>query len=104
MSATRIILDEQFAINRRYRVILFALEVPVSRKFPKGIKAKFVLIDVEGNFPRLLVDNHEPFGFHMHMGLPKNKDIRVELPVNDHNDALVLFYREVDRILENEQG
>lgn len=102
MSATRIILDEKFAINNRFRVVLYALEVPVSEKFPNGIKAKFVLIDVEGNFPRLLVDNHEPFGFHMHTALPENKDVRVELPVTDHNAALALFCEEVERILKNE--
>ncbi len=101
MSATRIILDEKFAINNRYRVVLYALEVPVSEKFPHGIKAKFVLIDVEGNFPRLLVDNHEPFGFHMHTELPEDKEVRVELPVTDHNAALALFYQEVERILKD---
>ncbi|MEO5971442.1 MAG: hypothetical protein ABIQ95_16070 [Bdellovibrionia bacterium] len=104
MSAIRIILDEKFAINNRFRVVLYALRVPVSEKFPNGIKAKFVLIDVQGNFPKLLVNNHEPFGFHMHTALPEDKDVRVELPVIDHNAALALFYKEVERILKNDQG
>jgi len=103
VSASKIILDEKFAISNRYRVVLYALEVPVNEKFPNGIKAKFVLIDVEGNVPRLLVDNHEPYGFHMHTALPEDKDVRVELPVMDHNSALALFFEEVERILKNEQ-
>jgi hypothetical protein len=75
VSAAKIILDEKFTINRRYRVVLYALEVSVSEKVPTGINAKFVMIDVEGNFPRLLVDNHESYGFHMHTALPEDKDV-----------------------------
>lgn len=98
MTAAKIILDEAFAIDHRFRVVLYAVEVPGSRKFPTGIKAKFVLIDSEGNFPRLLVDNHEPFGFHMHTQLPEDSSVRVSLDVKDHNKALDVFLAEVERI------
>lgn len=104
MAATRIILSETFVVNYRYRVVLYVVEVPVSRKFPEGIKAKFVLIDSEGNFPRLLVDNHEPFGFHMHTQLPEDSGIRVELAVKDHDEALDVFFKEVERIVEDERS
>jgi hypothetical protein len=100
--ASRTLLDEAFAFNSRYRVHLLVLEVETSLKFPQGVKAKFVLIDVEGGFPRLLVDNHEPYGFHMHTALPNDKSVRVELTVKDHNEALDLFFAEVERITENE--
>ena len=49
------------------------------------------------------MDNHEPFGFHMHTELPHDKAVRVELAVSDHNAALNLFLNEVDRIVEGEQ-
>lgn len=103
MSAAKVILNEKFAINSRYQVVLYALEVPVSDKFPQGIKAKYVLIDADGNFPRLLVDNHEPYGFHMHTQLPETHEVRLELDVADYNAALAVFYQEVERIVKDEQ-
>jgi hypothetical protein len=102
--AARIILNETFAINSRYRVVLYAVEVPISKEFPTGIKAKFVMIDSEGNFPRLLVDNHEPFGFHMHTQLPEDHSVRVELAVKDHGEAMDIFLREAERIVEDERS
>jgi hypothetical protein len=103
VSAAKVILDEKFAINNRYRVVLYVLEIPASDKFPLGIKAKYVLIDTDGNFPRLLVDNHEPYGFHMHIALPEDHDVRTDLSVTDHNSALAIFYQEVERIVKDEQ-
>ena len=71
-------------------------------KYPEGVKAKFVLIDILEKEPRLLVDNHEPFGFHVHDGLPKNKSKRVSLNVEDHEEALEIFWSYVWKVLENE--
>lgn len=103
VASTKVLLDETFAINHRYRVVLYVLEVPPDKKFPSGIKARFVLIDSDGNFPRLLIDNHEPFGFHMHTQLPEDASVRVELSVKDYNEALSIFLREVERIVEDER-
>ncbi len=104
VAVSQTILSETFALDSRYRVILTVLGVAKSRKFPVGIKAKFVMIDVEGNYPRLLVDNHEPYGFHMHTQLPEDASVRVELSVKDHNEALDIFLREAERIAENERS
>jgi hypothetical protein len=49
------------------------------------------------------VDNHEPFGFHMHTELPEQHETRIQLAVTDHNAALALFYQEIERILKDEQ-
>ncbi len=96
----KVIIDESFAINDRYRVILKALTVPRSRKFPSGVRVKFVLVDSLGGYPRLLVDNHEPFGFHMHTMLPEDSSVRLALVVSDHNEALAVFLKEVERITQ----
>ncbi len=77
-------------------------EVSKSKKHPEGVKAKFVLIDIERNAPRLLVDNHAPFGFHIHTKLPDDKNIRVELPTKDFLEAYDEFLNEVERIVKNE--
>lgn len=73
-----------------------------SKRFPQGIKAKFVLLDLEKGEGRLLVDNHEPFGFHMHPNMSDNHDERIPLVVKDHEEALEVFLTEVERILSNE--
>ena len=103
MKASKIILNETFAINDRYRITLYAIEVPESKKFPSGVKTKFILIDVLENAARLLIDNHEPFGYHMHTHLPEDSSIRVKLPVTDHSEALNLFMNEVERIVNHDR-
>lgn len=102
MAKAKVILNERFAINHRYRVVLQVIEVVASKKFPAGIKAKYALIDSEGGFPRLLVDNHEPYGFHMHTKLPEEKADRVPLSVTNYTDALDLFFQEAERIVGDE--
>ena len=56
-------------------------------------------MDSDGEFARLLVDNHEPFGFHMHTRLPEDRSIREILPTTDYNEALQIFLKEVERIV-----
>lgn len=60
------------------------------------------MIDEGKRAPRLIVDNHAPFGFHMHTELPENKDVRVQLPVKTYEDALEEFLQEVERIVKDE--
>ena len=100
MKATEFLINEKFEINARYHVSLTALRVPKSKKFPSGLKVKYVLIDVEGEFARLLVDNHEPFGFHIHTQLPEDHSVREVLPTEDYNEALQIFLQEVERIVK----
>lgn len=103
MAGIRYLINETFAMSSRYRAVLLAIEVPVSKKFPTGIKARFVMIDTAGGFPRLLVDNHEPFGFHMHTQLPEDSSVREQLSVSDHNEALAVFIKEAERIIADER-
>ena len=77
-------------------------EVDKNKKFPDGIKARYVLVDAYKGVPRLLVDNHEPYGYHMHTRLPKNKSHRVKLEVDHYLDALDIFLDETKRILKDE--
>lgn len=100
----RVLIDRQMVIRRgKYAVDMKVFEVQKSKKFPGGIKAKFLLKDIELGFARLLVDNHEPFGFHMHTKLPEEKDHRMELDVIDYNEAMALFFEEVERIANDEE-
>ncbi len=99
VKATEYLINEKFEINARYYVSLTALRVAKSSKFPAGIKVKYVLIDAEGEFARLLVDNHQPFGFHIHTQLPEDHSIREVLHGVDYNEALQIFLKEVERIV-----
>ena len=99
-----LLVDRRVVVREdKYVVSIKVYEVEKSKKFPEGIKAKFVLRDIERGSSRLLVDNHEPFGFHMHTRLPQEKDHRVKLDVKEHNEALTLFFEEVERIVRNEE-
>lgn len=83
----------------KYLVELIVYGVAKNDKFPDGIKVKYILIDLEKNLPRLLVDNHEPLGFHMHTGLPENHQVRIKLDVKDYREARDCFFDEVERII-----
>ena len=102
MKAVLLVDDRVVVQDGKYVVWIKVYEVEKSKRYPEGIKAKFVLQDVEFGFARLLVDNHEPFGFHMHTRLPHERDHREALNVSDYREALRLFEREVERIVENE--
>lgn len=77
-------------------------EVPKSKKFPQGIKLRCVLLDIVAQVPRLLLDNHEPFGYHLHTKLPHNKNHRVSLDVNNFEEAILLFLLEARKLVQNE--
>ena len=103
MAQAKVLVDLTYTLTEKYRVDLKVYEIEVSSKHPEGVKVRFVLINEENKTPRLLVDNHAPFGFHMHTELPEDKNVRVQLPVNNHEDALQEFLQEVERIVKNER-
>ena len=103
MKAVLLISRELVLAGGKYTVTITVYEVEKSKKFPEGIKAKFLLKNSYEGYARLLVDNHQPFGFHMHTRLPLDKDHREVLDVSDHNVALEFFMDEVERIIKNEE-
>jgi len=103
MKAVLLISKELVLAGGRYVVSIMVYEVEKSKKFSEGIKAKFLLRNSCDGCARLLVDNHHPFGFHMHTRLPHDKDHREVLDVLDHNEALDFFMNEVERIIKNEE-
>jgi len=103
MSTKIIILDRKFAVSPKYRVILSVQKIEGTKKYKHQIKSRFILIDVENDSIRLLIDNHEPLGFHIHTELPQNKSLRIPLLTEDYNEALNIFFDEVERIIQNEK-
>jgi hypothetical protein len=78
MHKAKIIRKERVVLAEgRFVFEIKAYEVPRDSKYPVGVKLKCVLIDVKQDKPRVLLDNHEPFGFHLHTRLPDDPDYRV---------------------------
>ena len=102
MKKARVLLDEILDISERYRVELKVFEVNPSYKYPEGVKARFVLVDLLNKVPRLVVDNHAPFGFHVHANLPEERDSRLLLDTSDYLEALDKFRNLVKEILRYE--
>jgi hypothetical protein len=63
------------------------------------VKLKWVLVDPEYGKPRVLLDNHEPFGFPFHSRLPDDPEFRKSLDSTDDNEAIRLFFIEVRKVL-----
>lgn len=95
--------DQALQLTAYFRLEAKVCEVKPSEKYPEGFKAKFVLIDVERNVARLLVDNHATFGFHIHTQLPDDKTTRVSLELNNFFEAFEEFLNEAERIVKNEK-
>jgi hypothetical protein len=85
-----VVIPEKFAISVR----VFA--IADNPKYPEGVKTSFVLLDLELGQPIFLIDNHAPFGFHQHIGMPGNKELREELKVSTYQEAYLVFMAEVD--------
>ena len=101
MAKAEVILDYEFDFSDRFRATVKVFGVRPSFKFPSGIKARYVLTDRVLKVALLLIDNHEPFGFHVHDGLPDNKDARRLLDAKDYLDALKEFWILAKEILDD---
>ncbi len=76
--------------------------VPASDNRPDGFKVNFVLINMETQQAVLLVDNHKPFGYHLHPTPDKDHHDRIELIVNSPFEALEIFLTKAKAISHEE--
>ena len=99
----KLIYDQQIHfLEGRYEVRLTAYEVPKSKKFPDGVKLSCVLLDLLQKIPRLLLDNHEPYGYHLHTKMQHDKAHRVSVDVRDFEEAIEYFMGHVPRVIKDE--
>ncbi len=103
MGISKQILKKYFVVvPDKFAISVKVTEVPDSSlKYPEGVKASFVLLDLTINLPVVLVDNHAPFGFHLHPGLPEDKNLRKELKTSSYEEAYRIFMEEVSKYVEN---
>ena len=103
MSNAKLIFDQKLRfLEGRLEARIKAYEVPKSRKFPDGVKLSCVLLDLEEAVPRLLLDNHEPYGYHLHTKMPYDKTHRVQIKVTNVEQAIEYFMIEVRKVIKNE--
>jgi hypothetical protein len=102
MGKSKCLLNQKIEISEKFRVELKVFEVEVSKKYPEGIKARFVLIDSFIKKPILLIDNHAPFGFHIHEDLAASKVKRRKIVEDDYLKVLDVFWCLTTEILRNE--
>ena len=101
MKATLLHDERKVYAEGRYIAYVKVYGVEKSSKYPDGIKARFALVDSEGA-THLLVDNHEPFGFHIHTRLPRDKKHRTRIEAINYSEAMDLFFDEVRRIISED--
>lgn len=103
MHKAKLIRNQRVVIGQgRFIVDIKAYEVSNNKKYPEGVKLKCVLLDVEIGKPRILLDNHEPYGFHLHTRLPEDHDFRVSLNISDYEEAIQMFFKEVRKVVSDE--
>lgn len=104
MAKARVLIDEVlFFREGRFVAEVKVFEVPASNKFPDGIKVRCVLVNTEIKKPVLLLDNHEPFGFHLHTQLPADKNFRVPLMTKIYSEAIAHFIKEATKVVSHEE-
>lgn len=104
MAIARLLYDQKVQfLNGRFEARIVAYEVAKSKKFPAGVKLRCVLLDLDENAPILLLDIHEPYGYHLHTKMQHDKSHRVPLNVKDYIEAIGFFINEIDRVIKNEK-
>lgn len=103
MAKAKLLYDEKVRfLDGRLEARIVAYEVPKSKKFPDGIKLRCILLGFQIQAPRLLLDNHDPYGYHLHTKMPHNKSHRVQVDVENYEEAISFFMQEVQRMVNYE--
>lgn len=99
MAKALILRDQRFySHSGNFEGHIRIYKIPKSAKFPEGLKVSFSLVEIETGRLMVLLDNHAPFGYHLHTRLPEDKNFRVSINARTVQEALNTFYDEVDKI------
>ena len=84
----------------RFEAHIKVYEVSNRNKFPDGYKVSCALVELSTGVLKLLLDNHEPFGYHMHTMLPEDKNFRLSIYVVNHQEAIQLFFKQAEKVFK----
>ncbi len=102
MEAIKLLDKTIYYLNGRFKALIVVYLVKKSIKFPNGVKLKCILLDLQTQKPKLLLDNHEPFGYHLHTKLPYDKTYRELINSSHYTEAISYFQDEVMKVIQNE--
>ena len=80
--------------GRKYKVVIHIEETTKEKKYPEGVKAVYKLFRLNTNGEEeliVLMDNHQPYGFHEHPKLPSDKNVREPLGTTNWKEVRSLF-------------
>lgn len=104
MSKAKVIRNQSISFaDGAFEAQVKVYEVAKSLKFPDGFKIRCALIETRTGDLRVLLDNHEPFGYHLHTNLPKDRKARTSANVRNYQEAINLFFDEVEKVVKNEK-
>ena len=89
-------------LEGRFEACIKAYAVSNNKKFPDGVKLSCILLDLHQKAPRLLLDNHEPYGYHLHTKMPYDKAHRALIHVRGFEEAIEFFMDEVQKVINEE--
>jgi hypothetical protein len=93
MAKAKVVADYAVVVKSgRYEARVKVLKVTPSAKFPDGYKVSCALLDTESNVARLVLDNHEPFGYYLHTKLPGDKNFRLSMSIDNYEEAIAGFF------------
>ena len=93
-----VLIDAKQLVGDNYVAIIKLLKISPDRKKPDGYKLNCVLLNISLGKPVLILDNHDPFGYHLHSNPASNHDDREEIIVEDPFEAINIFFQKVKEI------
>jgi hypothetical protein len=90
---SRVLIDTNQQIGSHFVAKIKLLSITPDKVRPDGFKLNCVLIDLRINRPVLILDNHEPFGYHLHSDPQVDHNQRETLIVDSPTEAIELFVK-----------
>ena len=100
MSKAKVVISQVLLLNNEnFEAHIKVYEVSNNSKFPDGYKVRCALVERNTGVLHVLLDNHEPYGYHLHSRLPKDKNFRLSLKITHYSEAIKLFFSEVRKVI-----
>lgn len=99
MSKAKVVISQVLLLdNEKFEAHINVYEVSNNLKFPDGYKVRCALVERASGSLHVLLDNHQPYGYHLHSRLPKDKNFRLSLDVTNYGEAIKLFFSLVRKV------
>ena len=106
MAKAEKVWDEKLVLSGgKFMIHTRVHKIPLpSQDFPSGFKVNCALWNAFTGEKLLVLDNHEPFGYHYHPEPQSNKEIRKPLKIEDPLEAIRWFKNKVDEVINEDRS